>query len=317
VVCFHFVMEWAPMLGPGGEVLQAALRKVPIETGAAGRARGLLVQGVVLSVYRYGTPLRTGEDPNGVHCDVLLYGAVRGKLEKVLVPDALGGVQSGQIGGIRATTRNLGGVPLNVDHDNPADFDGTHVVVGFVDDDLSLPIILALLPHPKGDIGHAENAPLGERLHIREADGDPLLTKWNGAVYGQDANGDHVLDLRRAHRGDLAADGTEPAPATDGSRGNYRIMLPEGARLTVEIDGQNALTVDRSGAQARVQIGDGLFHAAIAEHLEALWAQMVSYIESARVITPFGNSSAIVAASGTAPAYDSAVTSTKLSLPDT
>ncbi len=85
-----------------------------------------------------------------------------------------------------------------------------------------------------------------------------------------------------------------------------KLMLDDGASLDIQgKDGDATMTV-----------GDGAVHPAIVEHLEALYGDLKTYIENAFVNTGMGPSSTITAASGPAPAWDSAINSTKVSIPD-
>ena len=223
----------------GGTRLQAGL--VQHKQGfEANKARGLLLRGVVLTTYvsdDSGHPAAddTTTTPLGVYCDVLIYGSIPGQrwvaLKEVLVSQPRGSMHSGNIWKPKATTMDLTGVLTDEEGSNPAYLDGDHVLVGFMNDSLSEPIILGGLPHPSLDVGN-EDYGAGTRMKLKVTDGNPDLWKHNGIFHGVTDAGMYVVDSTFANDGELAADGKEAAPPTDG-KGTQSFLLPKDATLNI------------------------------------------------------------------------------------
>jgi hypothetical protein len=171
------------------------------------------------------------------------------------------------------------------------------------------------------------------------ADGDPDFWKHKGAFYGIDKDGNFTVDTTEAYAvDDLETDGAEPAPAEDGSTGNYNVKLPLGSKLHVEIDGVTntfeftetmvevkldggaTLKIELKDANAKLTLGDGTKHAAIFEALQAFWdgptvkakfAAFDAHVHGTGV-GPSGPPSPTVAF----PSLDTGIKSTKLNIPD-
>ena len=135
----------------GGTRLQTG---IPVSYRAENptHTKGLLLRGVVIATYVTDDPLHPKiadmlNQPITVYCDVLVYPSIPRQrwfvLEQVLVSQARGGVQSDNIWKPKATTTNLVTQVLNDTLGaNPAQFDGDHVLIGFLNDSFSEPIIL-------------------------------------------------------------------------------------------------------------------------------------------------------------------------------
>ena len=187
-------------------------------------ASNFLVRGVVTATYVADDPGHpyAGNGPIGVYCDVLVYTAMNGgriyPLFAVLVSQDASSLQEGRVWRPRATTQDLSGKPL--DPASEMDFmswDGDHVLVAFIDEDRTLPVILRALPHPRVDIGVPGSAAAGQRIKLTLADGRPNLTKHAGAVWGADASGNLVLDASRGTAGDVLPGGAQAPPSGQGS----------------------------------------------------------------------------------------------------
>lgn len=287
------------------------------------QASGLLLRGVVTATYVSDSPDHpyaddTDNPPVAVYCDVLVMPSIARQrwfgLKKVLVSQARGGLHRGAIWKPRATSLDFTSrLDASGNLGNPAYLDGDHVLVGFLNNSLAQPVILAGLPHPVTDTGN-EAGDLGQRMKLKVADGDPELWKHHGVVWGVLDSGDFSIDATRANTGVLAEDGKEPAPVTDGSSGNFFLKLPEGATLSVEIAAGATLEVTGSGAGAKLALGDGAVKAAIADHLETLWGQLKGWLEALTVPTGMGPSGTPINAPATA--WDSAINSAQLTFPD-
>ena len=195
------------------------------------RANGLLLRGCVTATYLVDSTERVGNDsywlgetPVACYCDVLCYSGIPGQrwifLRKVLVSQDRGGIHNGKVWKPRAAKIDITEVEFVADGGtNPANWDGDHVLVGFMEDNLNLPIILRGIPHPAQDTGGTEKE-VGHRLRLKVADGDPDFCKHYGSFYGLDEKGDFTVDLTQAYSADLEANGNEPAPPGDGSVGS-------------------------------------------------------------------------------------------------
>lgn len=217
------------------------------------RANGLLLRGVVVATYVSDDdnhPERTevsGTEPVAIYCDVLVYSSKTTQrwvfLPAVLVLQDRGGMHSGRIWKPRAATVDKGDTDLDLDAQaNPADLDGDHVLVGFIDDNLNAPVILGGIPHPSNDEGNASK-PVGQRMRLKVADGDPDFWKHRGAYYGIDDAAGFLVDLSQAHSGQFDAQGKEPSAPQDGSIGNIEMKAQNSALAKFLVDGGKGLWI--------------------------------------------------------------------------
>jgi len=155
-------------------------------------------------------------------------------LQQVPVCQDRGGLHEGRIWKPRAATFDVTQNPMDLQKvTNPGNLDGDHVLVGFIEDTLNQPIVLAGIPHPAVDQGNNERI-VGGRFRLKLADGDPDFRKHHGSFFGVDSNGNWVTDTRWAHDGTYQPDGTEPDPPTDG-KGSQYYRLPADAEQVTEI----------------------------------------------------------------------------------
>lgn len=294
-------------------------------------ARGLLLRGCVTATYVVDDPGRgteshwLGEVPVAVYCDVMCYSGIPGQrfiyLRKVLVSQDRGGIHNGKVWKPRATAIDITGDYVADGGTNPMNWDGDHVLVGFMEDNFNLPVILRGIPHPAQDTGGVDKEK-GHRLRLKVADGDPDFIKHYGSFYGLDDKGDFIVDLTEAYTGSLETNGNEPVPPGDGSVGNYRVKLPVASKYILDIDGGPTLELDLKDADATLKLGDGAVHAAIAETLQTFWDNNVK-----TTLETWGGPSGHLHSTGvgpsgpptpalTIPAFDVAIISSKLSFPD-
>lgn len=349
--------------------LQAGIRRQLVFPGHTYRANGLLLRGVVMATYvvddenhpaQPDNPEQEETKPKGVYCDVLTYSSLPntkfGALPAVLVSQPRGGLHDGKVWMPKATTKDITGAPFNPDvGTNPANMDGDHVLIGFIDDNLNQPVILRGIHHPNTDYDkYGDNPTKGRKLQLRKVDGDPEYFKHHGSYYGIDDNGNYVLDTTFANDGTTDDLGNEPTPPIDG-KGSVANRLPKDAEWALQfldmtttpgtpitkaefkwkdgsleseisdpsgffqgiVDGSLCYKFQYSGADAELTLGDGAVAVAVADHLQTLYASLKTYIETAFVNTVWGPSSTILAASGSAPPWDPNINSDKLTIPDT
>lgn len=225
-----------------GTRLQSGIpkRKSPI---APGNATGLLLRGVVTATYvidddKHPFAGREDQVPTAVYCDVLTFGRNWRFIPKALVAQERSGLHSGHVWKPRACSMSLTGDPVDLNQGtNPANLDGDHVLVGFLDGNSNQPVIMRALPHPAADVGNEEFG-VGHRLKLKVEDGDPDFYKHNGTYYGIHKNGDFYIDTTHANDGELldveGERGHEPDPPTDG-KGSVVCLLPRDAKWSVKL----------------------------------------------------------------------------------
>jgi hypothetical protein len=283
----------------------------------------MLLRGVVVAVYVYDAEQVFLNLPdvqiNDIYVDVLLYGRNNVVLPRVQWSSPRSGLHEGDIVIPRAATLDTQS-ELNVQRSKPQAIDGDHVIVGFLEDDLTQPIVLGCIQHPSSDIGKTPEDPLGQRMRIRSGDGNPRLWKHRGTAFGVDQDGNWKLDTRIAHSGVYEDDGSEPAPTEDGSNGNTVIDLQEGSTLTVRTGNGATLLLTEKDGDATLTVGDGAVSVAVADHLEALYGQLKAafdaHTHTVPIVGPTGTT-ASTAPLMPAPGWDSNINSDKVTIPDT
>jgi hypothetical protein len=252
------------------------------------------------------TPTDTNPSPGpfisnivSVYCDVYCYSSMEGMrecmLRRCLVSQPYGGLHEGHVWKPRAARLDLSGGDVGANTVEPRDLDGDHVLVTFMDDLITQPVIIRAVPHPRLDPGN-EDAPSGQRMKLALADGEPDFWKHRGGFRGIDDKGNFLVDTTRAHGGEYGADGLETAKE-DADHGNHTFMVPSTAKFTVvgldknranpkfELviednqytlklsDGESLAIVGKDGATT-MKVGDGIKHVAIVEALEAKYDEM-------------------------------------------
>lgn len=342
-----------------GETLQSSVPKVPRSTPPALEAHGILVRGVVLRTFVFdddNVPARPNPvvTQSAVYCDVLGYMGLPGNRTHVfkncLVAQERSGLHDGDLWYPSPTTMDISnpaaGPNPNAGTD-PANMDGDHVLLGFMDNDLTLPVVLRSIPHPKADQNGSPVDKPGQRVKLYTRDKQVRMWRHHGTFFGVDANGDLLFDTTRAHDGTLIANGAEPTPTLTGANGNFRVRVPKASKVTIEIVdnpdapelavGQLAQVIIENGkisarinngasfeftdmdGNAKFKLGDGAVHVPIVEVLEALWGQLKAQLDAfdtghAGQFCGVGPVSAPPPIS--APAWNSAINSTKVSIPN-
>ena len=328
--------------------LQAGIPRKAVRRGEFIQAKGLLLRGVVMVTYMVDDPdhPQSDNEPTTIYCDVLCYGgppsARWNVLKGVLVSQDPGAMHRGRIWKPRATSLDSTGNTVDPNKaSNPANFDGDHVLVGFLHDNLNEPVILRGLPHPAMDKGN-ETKTVGHRMKLKVADGDPDFWKHHGAFFGFQKNGDFLLDTSAAYDGKLNNDGSEPANAQDGAHGSVRVTLPQAEQVTiqlvdnagvvkaslvldkgkVQVEQESQLTVKVEGKDtaAKLTLGDGAVSAAIAETLQTWWGTVQTalngFVSAVANHTNGGHPVDAPPPTLTVPDFPAAAISTKLIFPD-
>jgi len=338
-----------------GKQLQDGIQRRGMFVGPP-KANGLMIRGVVIATYVSdshtvsGSPNKDLPDydlnPVGVYCDVLCYSSVPGMrtlaLKRVLVRQE-GGMHDGHLWKPRAATLDISGTPLDPDiGTSVSNMDGDHVLIGFMDDSLNLPVILGCVPHPHPDPEVSDKATVGHRRLLKTVDGDPNFLRHHGSFFGLDKDGNWLADTTKAHDGKLDSDGKEPVPPTGGS-GTQKHLLPENSQFLVdflnlndpdapvskaffkliktmlELKLDNGATLKSEGkdASAKLTVGDGAKSAIIAEAWQAFFdGAFKTWNIGHTHLTALGPTGVPVNAAAF-PAYSAAnATSTKLTFPD-
>ena len=291
-------------------------------TGETYKSNGLMLRGVVTATYVIDNPKypkNEVDDAVGVFCDVLCYASMPSLhwavLPKVMVMQDKGSLHNGRIWKPKATVIDIKNTDLILDGaTNPASFDGDHVLIGFIDNNLNQPIILGGVAHPYHNVGN-EDKTVGHRNQLKMVDGDPDFWKHHGTFYGIADNGDFVLDSTLANDGTLTADGKEQPAPTDG-KGSEKRYLPQGAVSLLSIAGGSTLQVEKKDADAKMVLGDGAKHVSIVEALQTfLDTTIKTWLINHTHPTGFGPSG-VPMQSGTYPAWDPNINSTHLAIPD-
>ena len=328
-----------PIRTSNGTVLQSGIPSVPIpwvnDVGPK-----VFLRGVVIATYVLDDPQHLFVDevdaiPNSVYCDVLCYGKINQFIRNCLVSQALGGIHSGEIWKPRAAKATISGKTFDPEQGtNPADMDGDHVLISFIDGNFNQPVIIRSLPHPKADQGN-ETKEIGKRLRLRLEDGDPLFWKNHGSYFGLDKDGNYVVDTTEAYAGEDYNEGKQPDPANNADTGNYNIKLAKDSTLTVEIEGGDNIKLELKDGDAKLTLGDGAVSAMIAETFESFWNTEIKplfdafdlhvhnqHLYVAPLIPLPGQPIPVVGTPGDAapkvvlPVYKPAITSSKVTFPD-
>lgn len=271
----------------GRTLMQSGLPTRPLPA-SLGRANGLLVRGVVVATYVVDDENHpnAGKDapPVAVYCDVLSYSNISGTrwrfIKHAIVAQDRGALHSGRVWKPRATSLDVTKETVSLDvATNPANLDGDHVLVGFLDDNLNTPVILEGLPHPSADVGNEDKtAGRGHRLRLKLEDGDPDFWKHHGTFYGINNAGDFEVDTTFAHDGELEEDGKEKPPPTDG-KGAQRARLPQDAEHIVQL-------LDLSDAAQPKQVGAESFKKLLRKTELTLDAERITEIQDQSGASP-------------------------------
>ncbi len=236
--------RWSPHIDSNGVTTEAG-----IPTAAyVGHPGGRTFKGVITAVNVYDSTsdldvLAGSPAFNAVYVNVLTYGSHTRLYRNVLWTSERQGLHEGSIKLPRAARIDIGG-DLNPNTANPANLDGDHVIIGFLENDWSQPYVLRSIPHPSSDIGNSDEI-IGHRMRVKESDGTPNLQKHNGGFWGIDGTGNFWIDLTKSHAGTYKSDGSEPDAPEDGNSGNVTVKSQPGSTLTIQM-GTNTITLTES-----------------------------------------------------------------------
>jgi hypothetical protein len=249
---------------------------------------------------------------------------------------------------------DLSGKALNLFTAALGQIDGDHVLVSWLDGQYNSPIILRGMPHPSADIGNAAGqGSAGTHLNLKRVDGSPWFVKNNGTAFGITKSGDFSVNTCFANNGSLTNTGAEPAPSSDDSLGNvveklhsnaqkrtelYDMSVPTQPDLAVQemlssteklidfvkstafvvVKDENGTSISLEGSAdtATLALGSAEVHVAIAEHLQALWGTLISYLATHTHTTALGPSGPAIQPVSPLCDWNPAVNSGKLSIPD-
>lgn len=302
------------------------------------------VRGVVVAVYfadgqeERAVAMRQ-RDPKfygvkGVAVDVLTYGGrFRSFLQKVLVVQSRHALNDYKDLWIpRSSTKDLStGLPPVLElgagaTSDPRDLDGDHVLVEFLENDPSQPFIRDTVPHPRASYTQLKAA------------GDAVESRFRGVVTRIDTDGNITVDTTAANSGGISATGAE-TPALDAGHGKLTVRMNHNAPFVLEgVDTAGAgqtfkIEIDPAAQRFRLRlgngasldivgkdltaiatIGNGLVSAAIAEQLQALWGDFVTWATTTLTVpTGMGPSGPSTVPP---PLWDAAINSAHLKLPD-
>lgn len=257
----------------GGHVLQSSL---PRAGQGAHRAEGLILTGVVVATYvqedgpnpfvvKNGAETEGGEGSQmvlqeqplaAVYCDVLIYSTAEAFNGMVLGPAMVAagsaGMHEGRIWKPRAATIDTSGQPLQIPGSDPRRMDGDHVLVQFIEDNLSKPIITGRIPHPLTGRGNQTVPRAGYRMRLKVQDGSPEYLKHRGTFFGVSDSGDFEIDTTNAHGGKYDEQGVEDR-ADDGAHGDVLIKVNHKQQLAVQ-----GLDPEQTTAKFSMALKDGL-----------------------------------------------------------
>lgn len=256
--------RWKPTRLRGGPVAQAGLN---VQDRHAYQSRftprAILYRGIVIRSYVHDDPDNTRRT-HRVTADVLL---THSQVPLYRVPVLQRNYGINNIHGLwvpRGTTRALNGAELNftaltgrgtrVPGSGPTDFgqlDGDQVLVGFIEGDMDLPVVVGAFDHEASNrqIQTAAGAP---------AFGVPQKDEYYVHHYGTEIRiseeGDLLIDALNTYGKTNAETGEEDA--TQG-QGEIRLRIKEDRRVTVEVNGTDVLEVWQDGSQVRIDLGEG------------------------------------------------------------
>ena len=256
--------RWGPRRLKGGPVAQGGLN---VQDRHAYKSRftprAILYRGIVIRSYVHDDPANTSRS-HRVTADVLL---AHSQIPLYRVPVLQQNYGVNNVHGLwvpRGTTRALNGADLTltaltergtrVPGSGPTDLgqlDGDQVLIGFIEGDLDLPVVVSAFDHESSnrEIQTAAGTP-----EFGVPQKDEYYVHHYGTELRISADGDLLIDALNAYGKENAETGEEDA--TQG-QGEIRIRIKEDRRVTIEVNGTDVFEVWQDGGQVRIDLGEG------------------------------------------------------------
>lgn len=229
-----------------GQVIQAGLYSPSVRPN---RVMGFITRAIVLKTYYeddpgWGDRGWAKDFVRGIFCDVRTYG-VNGTRHLSRVPflQRVQGLWDEDIYIPRGSSQNIDGGDLNTEEGlgvplTPAhSLDGDHVLVAFLESDISQPVILPfMLPHP------------GTERRITEDSGRVRSIRHQGSIISIDKQGAVKIDTRGCAKPSLGPGGSEESSQGDGG-GEISItgIDADGALVSIDIRQDGSIEIVNGG----------------------------------------------------------------------
>lgn len=221
---------WEVMRSADGSILQSAIETRPInDYHSAGRANGWITRAVVLQTYFADEDAeRTGAgNQRCILCDVRTYGRYQRHLNRVPVLQRTHGLfdhdiyiprpsrQDIEKGTLRTGSAANSGIAPTGAHL----MDGDHVLIGFLDNDVTQPVILPFaMAHPSS------------RYVPEAADARAKRIRYNGVLVEWDKDSNFKIDATEAASDVLGTNGAEES--VSGTGGQITLVTTDGSSKT-------------------------------------------------------------------------------------
>jgi len=246
------------MEGDHGEVYQAGIpSRLATENDDGWKAGGWITRAVVLAVYYTDEDERNGwvkGKQKNILCDVRTIGAYSRPLFKVPVLQHIQGLWDEDIYIPRAAQQNISGGTFstgsaakdNVQPTPAEQMDGDHVLIGFLDNNPKLPVIL---PYT---LGHSAS-----NTAPKKADGRIRRIRHNGVVIEWDKDGNLTLDASKAAKPEF--DGSGKEVSNSGTAGIITVKTKDGAgaQLQLKLDKTGNVVLEAGGATEALTLTKG------------------------------------------------------------
>lgn len=220
---------WEVMRSENGSLLQSAIPSRPVNFNhSAGEANGWITRAVVLQTYFADEDERLGVgNQRCITCDVRTYGRYQRHLPRVPVLQRSHGLFDHDVYIPRSASQDIDQGQLRTGAAADANqaptgahlIDGDHVLIGFLDNDSSQPVILPfVMPHPSS------------RYVPEASDGRVKRIRYNGVLLEWDADSNFKIDATEAANEVFAANGVEESAS--GTGGQITLVTTDGTNKT-------------------------------------------------------------------------------------
>lgn len=245
---------WETMVTEDGNVLQAGAQSRPSNRDLdVSNTGGWITRAVVLQTYFPEEDDRNGWVSGGnqrcILCDVRTYGRFSRVLTKVPVLQRTHGLWDTDVYIPRASKINIEGGDMVGDASgskpptSAEKLDGDHVLVGFLDNDPSQPVVLPFgMAHPKS------------RYSPASGDGRVKRLRHNGTLVEWDDSGNLTIDATGAAKADLLADGSEDS--NSGTGGVVTVKTKDGSDAVsqVRLNASGAALIEAAGGTVKLEL---------------------------------------------------------------